>query len=77
MIVSKWIGREIPPVESDGSTMVRCQKVLTKLVRYPGFPLQKWSARSWQGKKGLSDTIVELLNLIIVPHNQAAVISDP
>ncbi|KLO19713.1 band 7 domain-containing protein [Schizopora paradoxa] len=74
-----WIGREISPGQIGFINHGGLPKVLTKPGRYPGFPLRNWWARTWQGTKGLSDTVVEFLGLIIVQvsQNQAAVISDP
>ncbi|OCB86554.1 band 7 domain-containing protein [Sanghuangporus baumii] len=74
-----WIGKQIAPGEIGFINHGGMPKVLTRPGRYPGFPLRNWWARSWEGTKGISDTVVEFLGLIIVQvsQNQAAVISDP
>ncbi|EJD06172.1 band 7 domain-containing protein [Fomitiporia mediterranea MF3/22] len=74
-----WIGREIAPGQIGFINHGGMPKVLTKPGRYPGFPLRNWWAREWNGTKGISDTVVEFLGLIVVQvsQNQAAVISDP
>lgn len=74
-----WIGKEVTPGRLGLINHGGLPKVLTQPGRYPGFPLRNWWARSWQGTKGLSDTVVEFqgLTIVQVSQNQAAVISDP
>ncbi|KAI0059607.1 hypothetical protein BV25DRAFT_1828868 [Artomyces pyxidatus] len=54
-------------------------KILTHPGRYPGFPLRNWWARSYQGAKNLSDTVITFqgLTIVQVSQNQAAIVSDP
>ncbi|KAJ4488234.1 hypothetical protein J3R30DRAFT_3667623 [Lentinula aciculospora] len=78
-VPTDWIGSEITPGELGLINHGGSPKILTRPGRYPGFPLRNWWARSFVGKKGLSDTVIEFLGLTVVQvsQNQAAVISDP
>ncbi|KAJ3908411.1 hypothetical protein F5879DRAFT_937483 [Lentinula edodes] len=78
-VPTDWIGSEITPGQLGLINHGGSPKILTRPGRYPGFPLRNWWARSFEGKKGLSDTVIEFLGLTVVQvsQNQAAVISDP
>ncbi|KIY51125.1 hypothetical protein FISHEDRAFT_57226 [Fistulina hepatica ATCC 64428] len=73
------IGREVAPGRLGLINHGGSPKILTRPGRYPPFPLRNWWARSYEGTKGLSDTVVEFrgLTIVQVSQNQAAVISDP
>ncbi|PPR04948.1 hypothetical protein CVT24_010406 [Panaeolus cyanescens] len=74
-----WIGNEVTPGQLGLINHGGSPKLLVKPGRYPGFPLRNWWARSWEGVKGLSDTVIEFqgLTIVQVSQNQAAVVSDP
>jgi regulator of protease activity HflC (stomatin/prohibitin superfamily) len=74
-----WLGNEISPGQLGLVNHGGSPKILTRPGRYPGFPFRNWWARSYVGKKGLSDTVIEFLGVTVVQvsQNQAAVISDP
>ncbi|KAH9960008.1 hypothetical protein BC827DRAFT_1133897 [Russula dissimulans] len=74
-----WIGKEIAPGRVGLVNHGGMPKLLTKPGRYPGFPFRNWWARTYQGTRGLSDTVINFqgLTIVQVSQNQAAVISDP
>jgi len=74
-----WIGKEIAPGQIGLVNHGGLPKLLTKPGRYPGFPLRNWWARTYQGIRGLSDTVINFqgLTIVQVSQNQAAVVSDP
>ena len=47
-------------------------KILTRPGRYPTFPLRNWWARSWEGVRGLSDTVINFQGLTVVQVSQAS-----
>jgi len=74
-----WIGKEIAPGRIGLVNHGGKPKLLTKPGRYPGFPLRNWWARTYNGTRGLSDTVINFqgLTMVQVSQNQAAVVSDP
>ncbi|KAJ7135020.1 hypothetical protein C8R43DRAFT_1021950 [Mycena crocata] len=74
-----WIGKEITPGELGLINHGGSPKLVLQPGRYPPFPLRNWWARTWEGTRGISDTVIEFqgLTVVQVSQNQAAVVSDP
>ncbi|KAI0246093.1 band 7 domain-containing protein [Lactifluus subvellereus] len=78
-VPTDWIGKRIALGQIGLIDHGGLPKVLTKPGRYPGFPLRNWWARSYEGTRELSDTVINFqgLTVVQVSQNQVAVISDP
>ncbi|KAH9963945.1 hypothetical protein BGW80DRAFT_1348893, partial [Lactifluus volemus] len=78
-VPTDWIGKEVGPGQIGLINHGGLPKLLTKPGRYPGFPFRNWWARSYEGSRGLSDSVINFrgLTVVQVSQNQAAVISDP
>ncbi|KAG9045746.1 hypothetical protein FS837_005703 [Tulasnella sp. UAMH 9824] len=74
-----WIGREITLGQIGLVNHGGLPKILSRPGRYPPFPLRNWWARSFQGRKEITETVIEFngLTVVQVSQNQAAVVSDP
>ncbi|KAH9956128.1 hypothetical protein BGW80DRAFT_1234594 [Lactifluus volemus] len=78
-VPTDWIGKEVAPGQIGLINHGGLPKLLTKPGRYPGIPFRNWWARSYEGARGLSDSVINFrgLTVVQVSPNQAAVISDP
>ncbi|KAG8935796.1 hypothetical protein FRC03_005245 [Tulasnella sp. 419] len=74
-----WTGKELRPGQLGLINHGGLPKILTKPGCYPPFPVANWWARSFKGRREVSDAVIEFngLTVVQVSQNQAAVISDP
>ncbi|EJU05751.1 band 7 domain-containing protein [Dacryopinax primogenitus] len=72
-------GREISPGQIGLVNRAGWPELLMQPGKYPGFPFRNWWARKFDGRQGVSDTVLQFqgLTAVQVSQNQAAVVSDP